>query len=134
MKQIRKRNSVGKVIAGTVFACLFIANILLFVKKESNHYSLGIPVALADTYDSEDTETSTSGGGSGGSTTMGCYTQTTLHCASGGVTVPEVGGITLNLGDRLVCTFTEVYGAPFGCTYTKCEDQDKEYRRKCVQQ
>lgn len=134
MKKIQKKNPWGKVIAATLFAGLFTANIFLFVKKESSHYSLGIPVASAEAYDSEDGEWSSSAGSSTeGGSEMGCYTQRSLVCQSGGVTVPLAGAVTVNLGERLVCTFTYVYGAPYGCTYTTCADQDKEFRRKCVQ-
>lgn len=59
-----------------------------------------------------------------GSSSGGCYATYEIQCPK--------GPLGVDLGTRLVCSFTGVYGAPYGCTETKCGNHDDDIKRHCV--
>lgn len=103
-----------------VFAAVFVYFTILSVinvqdiktnTKENSFLSTILRTAIAD------------GSENGGGSEMGCYTSTVLDCP----TTPLIGG-----GQRIVCTFTGVYGAPLYCTTTYCGNSNADEQRHCV--
>lgn len=94
------------IISAFTLALVLMANISL-LSKENN-----LPLSSLVVY----AESAGSGGG-------GCYSLHTINC-------PELFGIYG--GQRIICEFSGVYGAPYYCLETTCSYFSSETQHHCI--